>query len=215
MAVGNPFGYLTSTVTAGIISAKGRDLNLLDNQEDSEYYNPYGMQNNRPIQGIEEYLQTDAAVNPGNSGGALVDVMGRLVGINSAIASKTGYYAGYSFAIPSNLMRKIIQELIDHGSFDRGRFGVDVVNVDEELKKEMNLNINNGVLITELEDKGSAKFAGLLPNDIIIEINNKSIKTVEDLQKVVALTKIGETLYTKIIRDGQPKEIPVKIKKMI
>ncbi len=79
----------------------------------------------------------------------------------------------------------------------------------------MNLNINNGVLITELEDKGSAKFAGLLPNDIIIEINNKSIKTVEDLQKVVALTKIGETLYTKIIRDGQPKEIPVKIKKMI
>ncbi|MBK6544971.1 MAG: trypsin-like peptidase domain-containing protein [Saprospiraceae bacterium] len=215
LAVGNPFGYLTSTVTAGIISAKGRDLNLLDNQEDSEYYNPYGTQNNHPIQGIEEYLQTDAAVNPGNSGGALVDVMGRLVGINSAIASKTGYYAGYSFAIPSNLMRKIIQELIDHGSFDRGRFGVGVVNVDEELKKEMNLNINNGVLITELEDKGSAKFAGLLPNDIIIEINNKSIKTVEDLQKVVALTKIGETLYTKIIRDGQPKEIPVKIKKMI
>ena len=87
--------------------------------------------------------------------------------------------------------------------------------MDEELKKELNLNDVKGVVITELEEKGSAKFAGLLPNDVIIEINNKPIKTVEDLQKVVALSKIGETLYTKIIRDGQVKEVPVKIKKMI
>lgn len=215
LAVGNPFGYLTSTVTAGIVSAKGRDLNLLDQQNEEDYYNPYQRLQKATPPGIEEYIQTDAAVNPGNSGGALVDVQGRLVGINSAIASKTGYYSGYSFAIPSNLMSKIVKELINSGSFDRGIFGVGVVNVDEEIKKELNLNVDNGVVITELEDKGSAKFAGLLPNDVIVEINNKPVKTVEDLQKVVALSKIGETLYTKIIRDGQVKEIPVKIKKML
>lgn len=215
LAVGNPFGYLTSTVTAGIVSAKGRDLNLLDNQDD-QYYNPFQRrQNNNAGLGIEEYIQTDAAVNPGNSGGALVDVNGRLVGINSAIASKTGYYTGYSFAIPSNLMIKIARELIQHGSFERGRFGVGVVPLDEELKKELNLASDYGVVITELEDKGSAKYAGLLPNDLIIEVNNKSIKSVEELQKVVALSKVGETLYTKVIRNGQVKEIPVKIRKML
>lgn len=214
LAVGNPFGYLTSTVTAGIVSAKGRDLNLLDEQEDpwSNYYNQ-GKQT--AAYGIEEYIQTDAAVNPGNSGGALVDVQGNLVGINSAIASKTGYYSGYSFAIPASLMTKVAKELIHNGSFDRGRFGVGVLTIDEELKKELNLSSNTGVVITELEDKGSAKFAGLLPNDIIIEVNNKKIKTVSDLQKIVALSKVGETLYTKIIRNGQTKEIPVKIRKLI
>ncbi len=215
LAVGNPFGYLTSTVTAGIVSAKGRDLNLLDQQDDDNYYNPFGMQSQKQVGGIEEYIQTDAAVNPGNSGGALIDQEGRLVGINSAIASKTGYYSGYSFAIPSNLMVKVVRELITNGSFERGRFGVGVVTLDEDLRKELNLNIENGVVITELEDKGSAKFAGLLPNDVIVEVNNKSVKSVEDLQKIVALSKVGETLYTKIIRNGQTKEIPVKIRKMI
>ena len=215
LAVGNPFGYLTSTVTAGIVCAKGRDLNLLDQQDEDNYFNPFGMQQQKQAGGIEEYIQTDAAVNPGNSGGALIDQEGRLVGINSAIATKTGYYSGYSFAIPSNLMVKVVRELITKGSFERGRFGVGVVTLDDDLRKELNLNIPNGVVITELEDKGSAKFAGLLPNDVIIEVNNKAVKSVEDLQKVVALSKVGETLYTKIIRDGQTKEIPVKIRKMI
>jgi serine protease Do len=215
LAVGNPFGYLTSTVTAGIVSAKGRDLKLIDQQryENDYYFTPSSKKESQ--KGIEEYIQTDAAVNQGNSGGALVDAMGRLVGINSAIASKTGYYSGYSFAIPSNFVKKVVNELIQNGKFERGRFGVGVVNLDKELKKELKVNVDNGVVITELEEKGSAKFAGLLPNDLIIEINNKPIKSVEDLQKVVALSKIGETLYTKIIRDGQIKEIPVKIKKML
>lgn len=215
LAVGNPFGYLTSTVTAGIVSAKGRDLQLLDQPIDPYNYHNQKRDYNSTHGGIEEFIQTDAAVNQGNSGGALVDVMGNLVGINSAIASKTGYYAGYSFAIPSNLVKKVVNELIQTGSFKRGRFGVGVVNLDEELKKELKLKVDSGVVITELEEKGSAKLAGLLPNDLIIEINNKKIKTVEDLQKVVALSKIGETLYTKIIRDGQLKEVPVQIKKML
>jgi len=211
LAVGNPFGYLTSTVTAGIVSAKGRDLNLLDYQNNEDYFDP----RNTPVAGIEEYIQTDAAVNPGNSGGALVDVMGRLVGINSAIASKTGYYSGYSFAIPSNLVNKIIKELIQSGSFERGRLGITVEDLDEEHKKELNIKAEHGVVIKEIEEKGSAKYAGLLPNDVITEINNKPIKTGADLQKVVALSKIGETLYIKIIRDGQLKEIPVRIRKII
>ncbi len=216
LAVGNPFGYLTSTVTAGIVSAKGRDLKLIDQQrQENDYFRFTPNSVNESQKGIEEYIQTDAAVNQGNSGGALVDAMGRLVGINSAIASKTGYYSGYSFAIPSNFVKKIVNELISNGTFERGRFGVGVVNLDKELKKELRVAVDYGVVITELEDKGSAKFAGLLPNDLIIEINNKPIKTVEDLQKVVALSKIGETLYTRIIRDGQTKEIPVKIKKML
>ncbi|MCC6754376.1 MAG: trypsin-like peptidase domain-containing protein [Saprospiraceae bacterium] len=214
LAVGNPFGYLTSTVTAGIVSAKGRDLNLLDGDEG---FNPFdgGGASRNAGKGIEEFIQTDAAVNPGNSGGALVDVNGRLVGINSAIASKTGYYSGYSFAIPSNLMAKIVRELIAHGTFERGRLGIGIINLDDELRKELNYSGDYGVVITELEDKGSAKYAGLLPNDVIVEVNNKQIKSVEDLQKVVALSKVGETLYTKIIREGKGKEIPVKIRKVL
>ena len=214
LAVGNPFGYLTSTVTAGIVSAKGRDLNLLD-QNDPYDFNPYGQPKMNYSPGIEEFIQTDAAVNPGNSGGALVDVMGRLVGINSAIATKTGYYSGYSFAIPSNLMVKVVRELIQNGSFERGRLGILIENVDEKWQQELNLSEIKGVVITELEDKGSAKYAGLLPNDVITEINNKPIKNYEDLQKVVALSKIGETLNTRIIRNGQAKEIPVKIRKVL
>lgn len=215
LAVGNPFGYLTSTVTAGIVSAKGRDLNLLDSQSQDQFGFQQNMRQTPQTRGIEEYIQTDAAVNQGNSGGALVDGQGRLVGINSAIASKTGYFSGYSFAIPSNLMIKIVKELIKHGNFERGRLGVGVINIDEELKKNLNLSTDLGVVITELEEKSSAKYAGLLPNDVIISINGKDIHNVEELQKVVGLTKVGETLNTRIIRDGKTLDIPVKIKKMI
>ncbi|MDQ3141576.1 MAG: trypsin-like peptidase domain-containing protein [Bacteroidota bacterium] len=218
LAVGNPFGYLTSTVTAGIISAKGRDLNIIDDNMQREQYqkNPYQGQN-VPKQnlGIEEFLQTDAAVNPGNSGGALVDASGRLVGINSAIASKTGYYAGYSFAIPINLIRKIVKELINNGSFERGRLGIGIVEIDDEIMKSMKLNSKKGVLIDRLEENSSAKYAGLIPNDIIIGINGKEVNTPMELINVVGLTKVGETLNIKIIRDGMEKEIPVRIRKNI
>ena len=215
LAVGNPYGYLTSTVTAGIVSAKGRDLDIIGNQEnDDEYYNPY--QNNKTrLQGIEEFIQTDAAVNPGNSGGALVDAQGRLVGINSAIASRTGSYSGYSFAIPVNIVRKVIKELISTGTFERGQLGIQVSNVDEESQKTLKLNNTNGVIIESMLDNSSAKKAGLLPNDVIISINNKEIKHFEDLQRIVGLTKVGETLNVKIIRDGILKEIPVRILKGI
>ena len=133
LAVGNPYGYLTSTVTAGIVSAKGRDLDIIGNQEnDDEYYNPY--QNNKTrLQGIEEFIQTDAAVNPGNSGGALVDAQGRLVGINSAIASRTGSYSGYSFAIPVNIVRKVMEDLREFGEVQRGIIGVQGINLNRYI----------------------------------------------------------------------------------
>lgn len=214
LAVGNPFGYLTSTVTAGIVSAKGRDLDIIGNQEDDEYYNPYQRNNHNTQQkGIEEFIQTDAAVNPGNSGGALVDAYGRLVGINSAIASKTGSYSGYSFAIPVNLMSKIVKELITNGSFERGQLGISVYDVDEEIVKNLKLNDKKGVVIQSMLDDSSAKKAGLQPNDVIIAINSKEIKHFEDLQRIVGLTKVGETLNVTIIRNGVTKEILVRILK--
>ncbi len=214
LAVGNPFGYLTSTVTAGIVSAKGRDLNILNQGQEDDFFNfGYQQPSNPPNPGIEEFIQTDAAVNPGNSGGALVDGMGRLVGINSAIATKTGYYSGYSFAIPVNLMNKIVKELISNGSFQRGKLGVQVSEIDEETMKNMNLSSKNGVVIESVLDNSSAKYAGLLPQDVIISINSKEIKDYEDLQKAIGLTKIDETLIVRIIRGGLVKDIPVKIRK--
>jgi|JI10StandDraft_1071094.scaffolds.fasta_scaffold02937_8 serine protease Do len=209
LAVGNPFGYLTSTVTAGIVSAKGRDLNIIDENQEQQYY--YGQK--APQKGIEEFIQTDAAVNPGNSGGALVDAQGRLVGINSAIASKTGYYSGYSFAIPVNLMNKVVKELMTNGTFERGKLGVVVSEIDEESIKELNLSSKDGVVIENLEDNSSAKYAGLRQKDVIVGVNDKPIKNYEDLQKAIGLTKVGETLNIKIIRDGMAKEIAVKIRK--
>ena len=216
LAVGNPFGYLTSTVTAGIVSAKGRDLNLINNQMDDENpFSNYQQSNNRSNQGIEEFIQTDAAVNPGNSGGALVDEQGRLLGINSAIASKTGYYSGYSFAIPVNLMNKVVKELISKGSFNRGRLGISVSEIDENSFKELNLFSKDGVIIESLEENSSAKYAGLQEKDAIIGINGKDVKNYDDLQRIVGLTKVGETLNIKIIRNGSVRDIPFKILKGI
>ncbi|MBK9629918.1 MAG: trypsin-like peptidase domain-containing protein [Saprospiraceae bacterium] len=211
LAVGNPFGYLTSTVTAGIVSAKGRDLNIIDENRDP--YNRFGNSYNSAQKGIEEYIQTDAAINPGNSGGALVDGMGRLVGINSAIATKTGYFNGYSFAIPVNLMNKIVKELIANGSFERGRLGVVVAEIDENYLKELNLSSKEGVVIEELEDNSSAKYAGLRPKDVIVGINGKSVKNYDDLIKEIGLIKVGETIQVKILRDGSQKDFSVKMRK--
>lgn len=212
LAVGNPFGYLTSTVTAGIVSAKGRDLNLINENSQDPYYR-YNNRGSQGPQGIEEFIQTDAAINPGNSGGALVDHMGRLVGINSAIATKTGYYSGYSFAIPVNLMNKIVKELIENGTFERGRLGAIVSNIDEESLKDLNLSNKDGVVVEELEDNSSAKYAGLQVKDVIVGVNGKPIKNYEDLVKAVGLSKVGETIQVKIIRNGRQLDIPVKIRK--
>lgn len=197
LAVGNPFD-LSSTVTAGIISAKGRDLNLIKGDKS-----------------IEEFIQTDAAVNPGNSGGALVNTKGELIGINTAIATPTGVYAGYSFAIPSNLVNRIVEDIIENGNIERASLGIGGETLDKELIEEFNLKVNNGIYIGVIDKGSAAQFAGLLPGDVIIAINDKSIETFNDLVDEMKFAKVGDTLKVKIDRDGAKKTIDVKLRKKI
>ena len=194
LAVGNPFD-LTSTVTAGIISAKGRSIDIL-----------------RGKGGIESFIQTDAAVNPGNSGGALVDDSGKLLGINTAIATQTGSYAGYSFAIPANLMKKIVDDIIEFGSFQRAYLGISINEMDAELSTELGVDISQGVFVEGLADGGAASYAGILPRDIITAVNSRPIKTVPELQEIVGSAQVGDVLNITVNRKGSVKEIPVKLK---
>ncbi len=196
LAVGNPFEYLTSTVTAGIISAKGRNLDIIENDR-----------------AIEEFIQTDAAVNPGNSGGALVDDEGNLLGINTAIATPTGVYAGYSFAIPSNLMKKVVDEIIVNGDIEGASLGVSGYTITEEVKKQFGLKTEKGFYIEEVANGSSAQFAGLLPGDVIIKIEDTEINEFDDLVKVLKFVRVGETINVRVLRDNKPKDITVKLRK--
>lgn len=194
LAVGNPFD-LTSTVTAGIISAKGRSINLLGGGR-----------------AIESFIQTDAAVNPGNSGGALVDAQGRLLGINTAIATRTGVFSGYSFAIPVNLVARIADDIIEYGSFQRAFLGVTIAALNNEYAKELGVPITQGVVIEELADGGSAQYAGLQPKDIIIGVDGREVKSVPELQEIVGRAKAGDLITLKINRRGKVQEVPVRLK---
>ena len=194
LAVGNPF-ELTSTVTAGIISAKGRSINLLGGGR-----------------AIESFIQTDAAVNPGNSGGALVDADGNLLGINTAIATRTGVFSGYSFAIPVNLVRRIADDIIEYGTYQRAFLGVTISELDSEYADQLGVKITQGVVIEELVDGGSAQFAGLQPKDIIVGINGRDITSVPELQEIIGRARAGQTVELEVNRRGQNQTIPVKLK---
>jgi hypothetical protein len=154
LAVGNPFN-LTSTVTAGIVSAKARNINLLSER------------NTKEVVPIESFIQTDAAVNPGNSGGALVNTRGELIGINTAIASQTGSYSGYSFAVPVNLVDKVMRDLIDFGIVQRGYLGVQISDITQEIKEKNKLPDLKGVFLAKVVEGGSADKAGLKDGDVI------------------------------------------------
>ncbi len=194
LAVGNPFD-LTSTVTAGIISAKGRSLKILPNRE-----------------AIESFIQTDAAVNPGNSGGALVDAEGRLLGINTAIATQTGAFQGYSFAIPIDLVKRIVDDIINYGSYQRAFLGVSIYPLDSKSANELDVDISQGVVIETIEDRSSAQYAGLNPKDIITKVNNRVIKDIPDLAEIVGRSKVGDTLDISIVRNGEPMKFQVKMR---
>jgi serine protease Do len=178
MAVGNPFD-LTSTVTAGIVSAKGRNINIISDIEN------YNLQ-------VESFIQTDAAVNPGNSGGALVNVRGELVGINTAIATNTGFYAGYSFAIPIRLVRKVMDDLLRFGNVQRALLGVSIREVDADLAQEKGLDNVRGVYVNEVNENSSAQVSGLKAGDVILSIDNLSINSTSELQEVVASYHPGD-----------------------
>ena len=197
LAVGNPFD-LTSTVTAGIISAKGRDINIIKGGK-----------------AIESFIQTDAAVNPGNSGGALVDVNGRLIGINSAIATPTGVFAGYSFAIPVNLVKRIADDLIKYGEFRRAYLGVDIAPMDSYLANKLGVDYVQGVAVVKIYDDGSAAKSGLAVKDVITKINGKNVTAASELIEMVGRSKIGDSVSLTVVREGKEKEIPVRLKPRI
>ncbi len=194
LAVGNPFD-LNSTVTAGIVSAKSRDINIIQGST-----------------GIESFIQTDAAVNPGNSGGALVNLDGELIGINSAIASPTGAFAGYAFAIPVNLARRIADDLIKYGEYKRVYLGVDIASMDSNIAEKLGVKYTQGVAIVRLDPEGSAAGAGVQPNDIVTKINGRTVTSVAELREMVGRSKVGETLNLSVVRDGKPFDLPVRMK---
>lgn len=193
LAVGNPMG-LNSTVTAGIVSAKGRAIGAGKSMS------------------IESYIQTDAAVNPGNSGGALVNTNGELVGINTMILSQTGSYIGYSFAVPSNIAIKIVNDLKEYGAVQRALLGVTIIEMSAELAKEKDIDFVNGVYIESVNDRSSAKEAGLKKGDIIIAIDNVQTHSSSKLQEQISLHHPGDKIIVTIIRDGKTKDIEVVLK---
>ena len=193
LAVGNPFN-LQSTVTTGIISAKSRNINILDAD------NP-----------IESFIQTDAVINPGNSGGALVNTNGELIGINTAIVTESGRYEGYSFAVPSNLIRKVIKDLKEFGEVKRGFLGINIKKVDDEEAKRLGLSKPNGVEITRVVKHSGAEIAGLQVNDVILKINNTEINSTPELQELVARFRPGNKLVIDIFRDGHVQQVTVRL----
>lgn len=194
LAIGNPFN-LTSTVTAGIVSAKARNINLLSQRA------------NKEVVPIESFIQTDAAVNPGNSGGALVNTRGELVGINTAIASRTGSYAGYSFAVPINLVKKVMQDIIDYGVVQRGYLGVQIQDITQKLVDEKELPELKGVYIAGVVEDGGADKAGLEVGDVILKVGTKEINSSAKLQEEIGQGRPGEKVVLTVRKDNKDVEV--------
>ncbi|MGY6562196.1 MAG: Do family serine endopeptidase [Luteibaculaceae bacterium] len=201
LAVGNPFN-LTSTVTAGIVSAKARSINIIgSNARDRSNVFP-----------IESFIQTDAAVNPGNSGGALVDIEGRLVGINTAIASKTGSYSGYSFAIPVNLVKKVVDDMIEFGRVQRAFIGVNIIGLNQELAANLGTKEITGVYIRDVTDKGAAQRAGLKAGDVIKKVAGVEVRDTPQLQEQVSRFRPGDVITVAVNRDGKNMDFQVELR---
>lgn len=192
LAIGSPYG-LTSTITAGIVSAKGRSL--ADNREFK----------------IESFIQTDAAVNPGNSGGALVNIKGELVGINTAIYSNTGSYAGCSFAVPVNMAGKVVKDLMDYGSVQRGMLGISMINNSAQLAEEKKLSVQEGIYIAEVVKGGAAGAAGVQEGDVLTAINGEKMKNGTAVQEYINRFRPGDKVSLSIVRGKENREIEVTL----
>lgn len=193
LAVGNPFN-LASTVTAGIVSAKARNINISASNS-----------------AVESFIQTDAAVNPGNSGGALVDASGKLVGINTAIATPTGYFAGYSFAVPVTLVRKVVEDFLRFGSIRRAYLGVSIADVDGIIAQQLRLADTKGVCIQRVNSGSAAQKAGIQANDVVVRLENRDINNTSELQEMVNRYRPGDRITVRIIRKGETKDIKVQL----
>jgi len=192
LAVGNPFN-LTSTVTAGIVSAKARNINILGEGT------------------IESFIQTDAAVNPGNSGGALVNTNGDLIGINAAIASRTGSYEGYSFAIPSNIAKKVVEDFLIYGSLQRAYLGISMIEITEEFADYKGLGVLSGVYVADVFDGGAAQKAGIKKDDIILSINGLAVDTRAQLMGAIGQYRPNDKVDVKIKRGDNEKVLKVTL----
>mgnify|MGYP003305176106 CR=1 FL=1 len=197
LAVGNPFN-LTSTVTAGIISAKSRNIGII------------GSGHNQ--MSIESFIQTDAAVNPGNSGGALVNTRGELIGINTAIASTTGSYSGYSFAVPATIVQKVTQDLKMYGEVQRALLGVQIQDVTSEIQKKHNLKEVKGVYVAAVSDGGAAKDIGIESGDVILSVDGEPTNSTAELQEKIGRKRPGENVKIELIRDGETKHYVVTLR---
>jgi len=194
LAVGNPFN-LNSTVTAGIVSAKGRNINLINDQF-----------------AIESFIQTDAAVNPGNSGGALVNTLGELIGINTAISTRTGSFEGYSFAVPSNIVRKVVEDLREYGIVQRAFIGVQIRDLDAALAAENDLDIQQGVYISGTTENGAAEEAGIRKGDVILEVDGVPVTGAAKLQEIIGRHRPGDIVDVLVHRSGREKIFEITLR---
>ncbi len=194
LAIGNPFN-LNSTVTAGIVSAKGRNINILQDKS-----------------AIESFIQTDAAINPGNSGGALINLQGGLVGINTAIASPTGSYAGYGFAVPANIVSKVIEDFMKYGFVQRGYLGLMIRSIDGNLAKEKEIELTEGVYVDSIASNSAAGSAGVKTGDVIVNVDGNKTKNSSELLALIGSHRPGDKVTLKINRKGKELEIPVTLR---
>ncbi len=194
LAVGNPF-KLESTVTAGIVSAKGRNINILGGGSS-----------------IESFLQTDAAVNPGNSGGALVNTAGELIGINTAIITETGSYEGYSFAVPANLVQKVVRDLREFGMVQRAFLGVGIQDLDSDLAMEIGLTNIEGVFVNRVHLNGGADDAGMEERDVIVGLNGYRVKSTPELQEFIGRLRPGDDVTLDVFRSGKKLKTKITLK---
>ncbi|HEY0652144.1 MAG TPA: trypsin-like peptidase domain-containing protein [Chryseosolibacter sp.] len=196
LAIGNPFD-LNSTVTAGIVSAKARNIGILRDQNQTQ---------------VEAFIQTDAAVNPGNSGGALINLKGELIGVNTAIATSSGQYQGYSFAIPVSLVKKVMDDLLEFGEVQRGLLGVIIADVDARVAEALKLSVNQGILVNEVNEGSAAEEAGMTKGDVIVAVDNHIVNSVSELQEWVARNRPGTEITVDYLRAEERRTIKVRLK---
>ena len=193
LAVGNPYN-LSSTVTAGIISARGRDIGIIHDRN-----------------AIESFIQTDAAINPGNSGGALVNTDGELIGINTAIYSRSGGYSGYGFAIPANLASRIVDDIIATGSYQQVVLGIEVGELDTEWARELDVPVSQGIVLTVVDPAGAAGLAGLADDDVVVGAGGRSIRTIPQFREALGSRRRGEEIELEVYRAGKRRMVLLRL----